>query len=185
MRLRFFMAATCVALCAGVAARADSSITQAFTANGTGDPIASTSFSQFDTSDGTLNSITFSLSGSFTTDAPYSTLAEVAPGSNSLAYIGEGYGGTSTGGSVVAMSSSGTVPLSDFSYFEGTGTQDLLLEFTSEATTFGTTGSITYNYTPAAPINPAPPAATPEPSSIALLGTGLLGLAGVVRKRFA
>jgi hypothetical protein len=27
-------------------------------------------------------------------------------------------------------------------------------------------------------------AATPEPSSFALLGTGLLGVAGVVRKRF-
>lgn len=29
-----------------------------------------------------------------------------------------------------------------------------------------------------------PPPATPEPSSIALLGTGLLGIAGVLRKRF-
>lgn len=31
----------------------------------------------------------------------------------------------------------------------------------------------------------ATPAVTPEPSSIALLGTGLLGAAGVLRKRFA
>ncbi len=29
-----------------------------------------------------------------------------------------------------------------------------------------------------------PPAATPEPSSLALLGSGVLGLAGVVRRRF-
>ncbi len=32
--------------------------------------------------------------------------------------------------------------------------------------------------------SPAAVAPTPEPSSIALLGTGLLGIAGVVRKRF-
>jgi hypothetical protein len=32
---------------------------------------------------------------------------------------------------------------------------------------------------------PAPPSVTPEPSGIALLGTGVLGIAGVVRKRFA
>ncbi len=30
-----------------------------------------------------------------------------------------------------------------------------------------------------------PVAVTPEPSSVALLGTGILGAAGVLRKRFA
>lgn len=47
-----------------------------------------------------------------------------------------------------------------------------------------------YESTPGASIptgaaGSAPVAATPEPSSFALLGTGLLGIASVVRKRFA
>ena len=37
-------------------------------------------------------------------------------------------------------------------------------------------GAVTYNYTPTA--------ATPEPSSFVLLGSGLLGFAGFVRRRF-
>lgn len=60
----------------------------------------------------------------------------------------------------------------------GTGTTALILDFNSPVTTMSTTGNIVYNYTPNT-------AATPEPSSIALLGTGLLGFAGVLRKRFA
>ena len=32
--------------------------------------------------------------------------------------------------------------------------------------------------------DPTPPASTPEPSSLMLMGTGVLGLAGVVRRRF-
>ena len=47
--------------------------------------------------------------------------------------------------------------------------------------TEGATLSITYDYT-AAP--PPPAAATPEPSSIVLLGSGVLSLAGLVRRRF-
>ena len=37
----------------------------------------------------------------------------------------------------------------------------------------------------AGPVAPTLTSVTPEPSSFALLGTGLLGIAGVVRKRFA
>lgn len=61
-----------------------------------------------------------------------------------------------------------------------------------------TTNLATYNGSPvtgdiAGPTRPfsgtlsavvTPSAVTPEPSSIALLGTGILGIAGVVRKRF-
>ena len=45
--------------------------------------------------------------------------------------------------------------------------------------TFGTE-TVTYNYTPTPPVS-----VTPEPSSFALLGTGILGIAGVLKRRLA
>lgn len=41
-----------------------------------------------------------------------------------------------------------------------------------------------FDLTFAPPVTPVPVAATPEPSSLALLGTGALGVAGVLRRRF-
>lgn len=50
--------------------------------------------------------------------------------------------------------------------------------FVTDSTNFSSTVPVQFSLG-------ATPTVTPEPSSIALLGTGMLGVAGVVRKRFA
>lgn len=65
--------------------------------------------------------------------------------------------------------------------FVGSGAEGLSLVFDDSTADVIASGTLTYNYTPTA----VPVAATPELSSIALLGTGLLGVAGIVKRRFA
>lgn len=66
----------------------------------------------------------------------------------------------------------------------GVTTADFILtnpfDFVSDLNVAGATGNVGANGT----LSRTPPPSTPEPSSLMLLGTGALGLAGVVRRRF-
>lgn len=170
-------------LSASFAARADSvqyslSINGQATQNGSGDyGVATNFFPQFNPAIGSLNSIAVVLAGSATTPQDGDLLFALTPASNPqedalILLQFEALAGT------YPFSINGSLPSYVFSYFEGTGTQGLNLNFINQDTV-SAAGSVTYNYTP----NTV--AATPEPSSIALLGSGLLGVAGVVRKRFS
>jgi hypothetical protein len=173
-----------------VAAYADSTAPESFTGNVsvTASSTDTSAFAQFDTSLGTLDSVTVEFSGTLESeDAIVNTVFSGLTANNepSSTILVTGTGGVPADpGATNTITADGTFS-SDLSYFEGTGTTTLALEFLSKgvADTYGTTGTITYNYTPAV-VTP-PPAATPEPSSLALLGSGVLGLAGVVRRRMA
>ncbi len=183
MRLRSFLLALSM-LTISLAARADPLI-ENYTATGStgvvGNSLAvySSAFARFDPSLGTLDSITVALSGTANSTLGDDSFSSVEAASNPNVILLPGTGGTSFRGDFIfPISANGTlVDPTVLSLFEGTGTQAFQLNF-STPTQVSATGTLTYNYSPAL-------AATPEPSSFALLGTGLLGLLSVVRRRRA
>lgn len=183
MRLSFLVIASAV-LTTSFAARADT-LTKSYVAtgsthknNGNVYGIASSPFSRFDTSLGTLNSITIALTGTYSPAGGQAiSFLGVTPDSSIQHIL---FSGSGSGTSTFAISASGTDSGSgDLSFFEGAGLQALNLNFDGSGIV-NATGSLMYNYTPAGPVS-----TTPEPSSFALLGSGVLGIAGVMRRKFA
>ncbi len=175
MRLYSFVAAAALAS-ASLVAHADT-ITQEFTT--TSNTVASFTPGTFNPADGTLNSVTLGIQGTYT----YRTLSD-----SSFNFILQ-YGGIFSAVPAGGSRDPGTHQVIPFSV-QGDDAVTLMEAVNGGELGFGVltgqpasdnlTLSLSYNYTPAAPV-----AATPEPSSLALLGTGLLGVVGVMRKRFA
>jgi len=186
------------------------------------------SIAQFNTSLGTLDSITVDFTGSIsgnvtltnngvsTSNVNGSELAYFALGSTNSrlnTYL-SGYQLNDVSTNVVtqdlaagatgektAVSGQGTktfqIDAADLAFFEGTGSIDPF-DLTAMASvntsaddgdgnanynaSAGGVAEISYDYTPAPP---PPPGVTPEPGTLGLLGSGLLGLAGLLRSRFA
>jgi hypothetical protein len=194
--MRFKLLLPAILLSASFAAHADtisnSYNTGAFvTPGGLSNPFGDTTLSVagFNSSLGTLNSITLTLTGQYTASGTSQTgfddaifkicdSTNVTSGTCDVSFtqtkLSAGtysVSSTFTGLDPFFVSASNISPV--FGFREASrGVTD------TNATSDGLELTVVYNYTPNA-------AATPEASSFVLLGSGLLGIAGVMRKRLA
>lgn len=198
MRLAFLTAA---ALCTFAPLSYGDTISQSvntgpFSTNGGAYQGQVVSVTGFNPNLGTLTSVGISYYGPYT-----ETSTAMGPGGSGSAlavYLGTAIGRYPAFGGVqsqtepglgtyifqASTSDSSTVALN---YFSQSGTLNPVFNYTDglygAETSTGFIINLTYNYTAAAPVTPA--SMTPEPSSFALLGTGMLGVVGMLRKRFA